>query len=54
MQKDELWNSLQSTYVIEDLYSKEIVGTFYKKELQNTHQTEFRNEKVIKKRVDKL
>ena len=42
------------TYVISDLNGEEIVGTFYKKELQKTNQKEFRVEKVIKKRGGKL
>ena len=33
---------------------KEIVKTFSEKGLQKTNQTEFRAEKVIKKRYDKL
>ena len=31
-----------------------IIGTFYEKELQSTNQQEFRIEKVIKKKGDKL
>ena len=42
------------TYVISELNGEEIVGTFYKKELQKTNQKEFRVEKVIKRRGDKL
>ena len=42
------------TYVIGDLKGQEIVGTFYKKELQKTNQKEFRVEKVIKTKSDKL
>ena len=42
------------TYVISDLNGKEVVGTFYKKEFQKTNQTEFRIQKVIKRKVDKL
>ena len=42
------------TYVIEDLDGDEIVGTFYVKELLKTNQAEFRVEKVIKKKGDKL
>ena len=34
--------------MIEDLNDKEIPGTFFEKELQNTSQKEFRFEKVIK------
>ena len=33
---------------------KRIVRTFYKKELQKTNQKEFRIEKVIKRKDDKL
>ena len=32
----------------------EIIGTFYEKELQKTNQKEFRIEKVIKRKADKL
>ena len=42
------------TYVISDLSGEEIVGTFYEKELQKTNQKEFRAEKVIKKKGNKL
>ena len=42
------------TYVINDLNDEEIVGVFYEKELQRTSQTEFRIEKSIKRRADKL
>ena len=43
------------TYVIsDDLNGEEIVGSFYEKELQKTNQKEFRIEKVIKKKGNKL
>ena len=42
------------TYVINDLNGEEIIGTFYEKELQKTNQREFRIEKVIKRKGDKL
>ena len=42
------------TYVISDLKGDEIVGTFYEKELQKANQKEFRVEKVIKRKGDKL
>ena len=42
------------TYVINDLKGEDIFGTFYEKELQKTNQTEFRIEKVIKRKGDKL
>ena len=42
------------TYIISDLNVEEIAGSFYEKELQKTNQKEFRIEKVIKKKGDKL
>ena len=42
------------TYVITDLNGKEIVGSFYEKELKKTNQKVFRTEKVIKMKGDKL
>ena len=47
-------NTVSWTYGISDLKGEEIFGTFYKKELQKTNQEEFRVEKIIKKREDKL
>ena len=41
-------------YVIDDLNGEEIIGTFYEEELQKTNQQEFRIEKVIKRKGDKL
>ena len=37
-----------------DLNGEEIMGTFYEKELQKTNQEEFRIEKVIRRKGDKL
>ena len=42
------------THVINDLNGDGIIGTFYEKELQKTNQQEFRIEKVIKRKGDKL
>ena len=42
------------TYVINDLNGEKIISTFYENELQGTKQTEFRIEKVIKRKGDKL
>ena len=42
------------TYVISDLNGEEIAGRSYKKQLQKTNQKEFRIEKVIKRKGDKL
>ena len=39
---------------INDLNGEEIIGTFYEKELQKTNQEEFRIEKVIRRKGDKL
>ena len=47
-------NTVPSTYVISDLNGGEIVGNFYEKELPKTSQKEFRIEKVIKRKGDKL
>ena len=37
-----------------DLKGEEIVETFYEKELQKTHQKEFRAHKVIRRKGDEL
>ena len=47
-------NTVPWTYVINDLNGEEIIGTFYENELQKTNQKEFRIEKVLKKKGDKL
>ena len=47
-------NTSPWTYVINDLNGEEIIGTFYEKELQKTYQKEFRIEKVIKRKGNKL
>ena len=47
-------NAVPWTYEVSDLNGKEILGSFYEKELQKTDQKEFRIEKVIKKKGDKL
>ena len=41
-------------HVISDLRSEEIVGTFNKKKLQKTNQKEFRVEKLVQRKGDKL
>ena len=50
----ETKNTVSWTYVINDLNGEEIIGTFYERKLQNTNQEEFRTEKVIKKKGNKL
>ena len=47
-------NTIPWTYVINDLNGEEIAETFYEKELQKTNQEEFRIEKVIRRKGDKL
>ena len=47
-------NTVPWTDVINDRNGEEIVGTFYEKELQKTNQQEFRIEKVIKGKGNKL
>ena len=43
-------NTVPWTYVISSLNGDEIVRTFHEKEFARTNQTEFRIEKVIKKK----
>ena len=47
-------NTVPWTFVINNLNGEEIIETFYEKELQKTNQKEFRIEKVIKRKGDKL
>ena len=47
-------NTVPWTYVIKDLNDEEIIGTFYEKELQSTNQQEYKTEKIIKKKGNKL
>ena len=39
---------------LNDLNGEKITGSFYEKELQKTNQKEFRIEKVLKRKGDKL
>ena len=50
----EIKNTVPWTYVINDLNGEEIIGTFYEKELQKIDQQEFRTEKVIMKKGNKV
>ena len=47
-------NTVPWTNVINDLNGEEIIGIFYEKEVQMTNQQEFRVEKIIKRKRDKL
>ena len=51
---NKIKNTVPWTYAISDLNSEEIIGSFYEKELQKTSQKEFRIEKVLKRKGDKL
>ena len=47
-------NTVPWTYVLNDLNGDENIGIFYENELQKTKQIEFRIEKAIKRKGDKL
>ena len=47
-------STVPRTYVLNDLNGEEIIGTFYENELLKTDQKEFKIEKVLKKKGDKL
>ena len=47
-------NTVPWTYIVNDLNDEETIGSFYEKEMQKTSQEEFRIEKVLKKKGDKL
>ena len=52
---NEITNTVPCTYTYTiDLNGEPITGTFYEKKLQKTNQKEFRIEKVLKRKGDKL
>ena len=51
---NKIKNTVPWTYPISDLNGEEVTGSFYEKELQRTNQKEFRIEKVLKRKGDKL
>ena len=51
---NKIKNTVPWTYAISDLNDEEIAGSFYEKELQKASQKEFRIEKVLKRKGDKL
>ena len=51
---NKLKNTVPWTYLINDLNNKEIKGSFYEKELRKTDQKEFRIEKIIEIKGNKL
>ena len=50
----QIKNTVPWTYIISDLNGREIVGTFYEKELPKTNEKEFIIEKVIKRKGNKI
>ena len=51
---NEIKNTVPWIYTINDLNGEKVIGTFYEKELQKSNQKEFRIEKVLKRKGDKL
>ena len=51
---NKIKNTVPWTNVITDLNRKEILGSFYEKKLEKTNEHEFRIEKVIKRKANKL
>ena len=51
---NKIKNTVPWTYEINDLKGEKIIGSFYEKELQKMSQEEFRIEKVIKRKGDKM
>ena len=50
----EVKNTVPWTYVISDPNGQETIGTFYEEDFQKANQEEFRIEKVIKRKGNKL
>ena len=51
---NKIKNTAPWTYTISDLNGEKIIGSFYEKESQKTNQKEFRIEKILKRKGDKL
>ena len=51
---NKIKNTVPWTYGISDLNAEKITRSFYEKELQKTSQKEFRIEKALKRKGDKL
>ena len=51
---NKIKSTVSWTYTISDLSGEQIIGSFYKKELEKTNQKEFRIEKVLKRKGDQL
>ena len=51
---NEIKNTVPWTYTINNLNGEKVIGAFYEKELQKANQKEFRIDKVLKRKGDKL
>ena len=51
---NKIKNTVPWTYIVNDFNNEEIIESFYEKKLQKTNQKEFRTEKVLKRKGDKL
>ena len=51
---NQIKNTVPWTYVINDLNGEKVIRSFYEKELQKTSQKEFKIEKLLKRKGDKL
>ena len=51
---NKIKNTVPWTYVINDLNGEKIIGSLYEKEMQKNNQKEFRIEKILKRKGDKL
>ena len=51
---NEIKNTVPWTYTVNNLNGEKVIGTLYEKELQKTNQKEFRIEKVLKRKGEKL
>ena len=51
---NKIKNTVPWTYAIRDLNGEEITGSFYEKQLQKANKKEFRIEKILKRKGDKL
>ena len=51
---NKIKNAIPWTYVVNDLNGEEIIGSFNENELQKTNQEQFRMERVLKRKGNKL
>ena len=51
---NKIKDTVPRAYTISDLNGQKVIGTIYEKESQKTNQKEFRIEKILKRKGDKL